>query len=230
MIVQTCGRHDHVGGSWVTEMPFIFSSWALLILLISIILLKVKVVQSCPTLWDPMDYRVLGILQTRILEWVAFPFSKGSSQLRDQTQVFHIAGRFFASRATWEAPNSFERTQSMILGHTHQLPACVWVLSHSAGFFTTEPPGKPSSHLKNNQFTCLFFVYHMAVLCSSLGVTEIGVCNSLWYHHWVEGRGPVSVQWHWTWSLSQLPLSEPSSPSSWRSRCPTLWSTEKPSY
>ena len=118
----------------------------------------------------------------------------------------------------------------MILGHTHQLPACVWVLSHSAGFFTTEPPGKPSSHLKNNQFTCLFFVYHMAVLCSSLGVTEIGVCNSLWYHHWVEGRGPVSVQWHWTWSLSQLPLSEPSSPSSWRSQCPTLWSTEKPSH
>ena len=43
----------------------------------------VKVTQSCPTLWDPMDYTVQGILQARILEWVAFPFSRGSSQPRD---------------------------------------------------------------------------------------------------------------------------------------------------
>ena len=38
---------------------------------------------------------VHGILQARILEWVAFPFSRGSSQPRDQTQVSQIAGRFF---------------------------------------------------------------------------------------------------------------------------------------
>ena len=44
---------------------------------------KVKVTQSCPTLCDPMDYTVYGILQARILEWVAFPFSKGSPQSRD---------------------------------------------------------------------------------------------------------------------------------------------------
>ena len=46
--------------------------------------MKVKVAQSCPTLCDPMDYRVHGILQPRILEWIAFPFSRGSSQPRDQ--------------------------------------------------------------------------------------------------------------------------------------------------
>ena len=40
----------------------------------------VKVTQLCLTFWDPMDYRVHGILQARILEWVAFPFSRGSSQ------------------------------------------------------------------------------------------------------------------------------------------------------
>ena len=45
---------------------------------------KVKVAQSCPTLCDPMDYTVHGILQARILEWVAFPFSRGSSQPRDR--------------------------------------------------------------------------------------------------------------------------------------------------
>ena len=48
---------------------------------------KVKVAQSCVTLCDPMDYTVHGILQARILGWVAFPFSRGSSQPRDQTQV-----------------------------------------------------------------------------------------------------------------------------------------------
>ena len=39
--------------------------------------IKVKVAQSCPTLRDPLDYTVHGILQARILEWVAFPFSRG---------------------------------------------------------------------------------------------------------------------------------------------------------
>ena len=58
---------------------------------------KVKVAQSCPTLCDPMDYTVHGILQARILEWVAFPFSRGSSQLRDRTQISRIAGGFFTS-------------------------------------------------------------------------------------------------------------------------------------
>ena len=51
--------------------------------------MKVKVAQSCLTLCDPMDL-VHGILQARILEWVAFPFSRGSSQLRDRTQVSHL--------------------------------------------------------------------------------------------------------------------------------------------
>ena len=63
----------------------------------------VKVAQSYPTLCDPTDYTVHGILQVRILEWVAFPFSRGSSQPRDQTQVSCIAGEFFTSWATREA-------------------------------------------------------------------------------------------------------------------------------
>ena len=41
--------------------------------------MKVKVVQLCPTVCNPMDYTVHGILQARILEWVAIPFSRGSS-------------------------------------------------------------------------------------------------------------------------------------------------------
>ena len=65
--------------------------------------MKVKVTQSCQTLCDPMDYTVHGIVQARVREWVAFPFSRTSSQPRDQTQVFYNAGRFFTSRATRES-------------------------------------------------------------------------------------------------------------------------------
>ena len=69
---------------------------------------EVNITQSCLTLCDPMDYSlpgssVHGILQARILEWVAVTFSRGSSQPRDQTQVSHIAGRFFTIWATAEA-------------------------------------------------------------------------------------------------------------------------------
>ena len=46
---------------------------------------SVKVTQSCPALCDPMDYTVHELLQARILEWVAIPFSRGSFQPRDQT-------------------------------------------------------------------------------------------------------------------------------------------------
>ena len=65
--------------------------------------MKVKVTESSPTLCDPLDYTVHGILQARILEWVAFPFSRRSSQPRDRTQVSHIAGGFFTSWATRES-------------------------------------------------------------------------------------------------------------------------------
>ena len=56
-----------------------------------------------PPLCDPVDYTVHGVLQARILEWVAFPFSRGSSQPRGRTQISHIAGGFFTSWASWEA-------------------------------------------------------------------------------------------------------------------------------
>ena len=57
----------------------------------------VKVTQSCLSLCNPMDYTAHGILQATRLEWVAFPFSRGSSQPRDQIQVSCIAGGFLTS-------------------------------------------------------------------------------------------------------------------------------------
>ena len=70
--------------------------WAIVVEIVS----EVKVTQLCLTLWDPNDHTVRGILQARILESVAFPFSRGFSQPRDQTEVSRIAGGFFISWTT----------------------------------------------------------------------------------------------------------------------------------
>ena len=71
----------------------------------------VLVTQSCLTLSDPMDCgppasSVHGILQARILEWIAIPFSRGSSRPRAHTQASRIAGIFLTIWATREAPES----------------------------------------------------------------------------------------------------------------------------
>ena len=69
-----------------------------------------EVAQSCPNLCDPVDCSLPGssdhgILQARILEWVAISFSRGSSQPRDRTQVSSIAGRCFNLWAVYEGSN-----------------------------------------------------------------------------------------------------------------------------
>ena len=72
----------------------------------------VLVTQSCLTVFNPIDYSapgssVHGILQARILEWVAIPFSRGSSWHRNWTQVSCIAGKFLTIWATREIPISW---------------------------------------------------------------------------------------------------------------------------
>ena len=80
---------------------------------------KVNVTESCQTLCDPMDYTVHGILQARILECVAFSFSRGSFQPWDGTQVCRIAGGFFSSWATRETLRGW-RWENFLL------PAEIW--------------------------------------------------------------------------------------------------------
>ena len=78
-----------------------------------------KLLQSCLTLCDPMVYSlpgssVHGILQARILEWVAMPSSRGCSRPRDRTRVSsgsHMVGRFF----TTEPPSKLIYTQQRLL-------------------------------------------------------------------------------------------------------------------
>ena len=69
-----------------------------------------KSLQLCPTLCNPMDCSppgssVHGILQARILEWVAMPSSRGSFPPRYGTHFSCIAGEFFSTSATWEDPH-----------------------------------------------------------------------------------------------------------------------------
>ena len=87
----------------------------------------------------------MGIVQARILEWVAMPFSRGSSQPRDRTQVSRIEGRFFTIRTTREAPRilewvayPFSRGSSKPTDQTH-----IFLSPALAGrFFTTMSPEK----------------------------------------------------------------------------------------
>ena len=100
----------------------------LIVVLISLCMkvkVKVLVTRSCLTLCNPMDCSppgssVHGISQARILAWGAIPFSTGSSQPRDRTWLFLLAGRFFTVRATSEA-----------------LTPCVYVSNHHLCTFSS---------------------------------------------------------------------------------------------
>ena len=85
---------------------------------ISIHLWKVKVAQSCLTLSDPMDYTVPGILQARILEWVVFPFTKGSSHPRDRTQVSLTSSHRVSPRILEWVASPFSRGSSWTRNQT----------------------------------------------------------------------------------------------------------------
>ena len=88
-----CGRCHRPWSEPARQPPLTETQMALQALVM--LKVKVKAAQSCPILCDPLDFTVHGILQARTLEWVAFPFSRGSSQPRDRTQVSHTEGRFF---------------------------------------------------------------------------------------------------------------------------------------
>ena len=96
---------------------------------------KVQVAQSCLCLCNPMNYTVHGILQARILEWVAYPFSRGFSRPRNWTRVSCIAGGFFTNWATREAHGLYS---SAIFWKGNPwpglifLPSCVVWLSFTA--------------------------------------------------------------------------------------------------
>ena len=100
-----------------------------------------KLLQSCPTLCDPMDCSppgssVHGILQAKILEWVAIPFSRVSSWCRDQTYISYIsalAGEFFTTSATWEAPIMYFRA------NLTNIPSLLFLIAFVTNYHKSPP-------------------------------------------------------------------------------------------
>ena len=107
---------------------------------------EVKSLQSCPTLCDPVDCSlpsssVHGILQARILEWVAISFSRGSSWPRDRTWVSCIGGRSFnlwATREAWSKSHQNSGTQ-----HPHLCQGLA-ICSHSNIQYSISSQSMPS--------------------------------------------------------------------------------------
>ena len=125
---------QRVGHDW-TELNWDIS---LFILVVSVHILthcmRAKLLQSCPTLCSPMDcsppgFSVHGILQARILEWVAISSSRGSSWLSDWTQVPYVSctgRRVLYTRTTWEAPSSPYHTVNFFQHPGHTFDTFLW--------------------------------------------------------------------------------------------------------
>ena len=136
------------------------------------------VTQLCLTLCDymdcsPPDSSVHGILQGRILEWVAIPFSRGSSQLRDQIPVSHIAGRFFTVWATRQAQNYHMTKQLHYWAYILRKPHFFFFLILFLLYFTLQ--------------YCIGFAIHWHE--SATGVYELPILNRPPTSH------PISSLW-----------------------------------
>ena len=128
-------------------------------------------------LCDPIDCIVHGILQARVLEWVTFPFSRGSSHPRDWTQVSHIAGGFFTS---WAINNlgipQDPKVQREVLLSSRRRPS----LTAKTNVFYFFPPGLPGTDLESQQCHAFWRALHRKQMFKfSLGSWSFAVDNSL---------------------------------------------------
>ena len=166
---------------------------------LQLIKVKVKVTQSCPTLCDPMDYTVHGILQARILEWVAFPFSRRSSWPRNRSGVSCIAGGFFTKWAIREVDRWLKAQlywESLTDFNHISTSKCDWSLIKISHF-----------HSLHTHFCCSV-AQSFSTLCSLMNCTKPGF---LAFHYLPEF---AQTNFHWVNNTIQPshPLSPLSSP------------------
>ena len=146
----------------------------------------------CLTLWDPVDYTVHGILQARILEWVAFPLSKVSSQPRDWTQVSLIAGGFFfTSWATSEAPFCNKAINEWIINKLEIHKILYWLrypcLIRNLFIFECNMWRLCCSLIifnVNSSLYLILFIYHTVITCLLCAKNCAGCCQWLKYDPW----------------------------------------------
>ena len=159
--------------------------------------MKVLDSQSCWTLCDPMGCSppgssVHGILQERILEWVAMPSSKGSSQPRDQTPVSSTAGRFFT-----ESPTSILGFIGKVLGRK-RIYTVFWLLHDNT---QCQKENSSSSESPRRPLTIpISWSSHLCVV-HSLSLTKLViVTNRTWQMWWC-----VSSKVRWQKALQLAP-------------------------
>ena len=122
----------HTPYLWI---PWSTSSWS-----------EVKVSHSCATLCDPMDWTVHGILQARILEWVACPFSRGASQHRDRSNPGFLHCRQILYQLSHKGSPRIQEWVAYPFSRGSSLPRNWTGVSCIAGgfFLSTELSGNPS--------------------------------------------------------------------------------------
>ena len=159
--------------------------------------MKVLVTQSCPTLCNAMDCSppgssVLGILQARILEWVAISSSRGSSWTTDWTKVSHNAGRFLTIWATakllFSSPVVSDSATPWTTAHQASLSLTI---SQSLPKFMSIALVMPSSHL---------ILWHPLLLLPSIFPSTRDFSN----------ESAVCIRWpkYWSFSFSISPSKE----------------------
>ena len=168
--------------------------------------ISLKVAQSCPTLCNPMDYTVHGILQARILEWVAFPSSRGSSQPTEWIGVFCTAGGFFTS---WASREDQEYWSGQPISSPVALPDPGIELGSSALQMDLLPNGKGSYHIT----ICLLFFLSYWIGSSPKGKTILYCWN---VYHWHVAHCPAhsslqniqNIRNHWWRPSVSSPTTE----------------------
>ena len=153
---------------------------------------EVKVAQSCLTLCEPMDYTVHGIPQARILEWVAFPFSTGSSQPRSQIGTSCTAGGFFTNWATREARKrlvQFSSVQSLSRVWLW-LFVTPWTATHQASLSITNSQSLPkpvsieSMMTSNHHILCHPLLLLLSIFPSIEVFSNKSALCSRWPKYW----------------------------------------------
>ena len=134
---------------------------------------------------SPPDSSVHGILQARTLEWVAIPFSRGSSQSRDQIQVFRTAGRFFTIWATREAWSKMSHKSPR--GGSFNLQLCVklsWEINIKRHWKATYSKEKRES--LSTWSSPWWRLYHSLTVSQVLCMCSLGLIlfNPLMAHRW----------------------------------------------
>ena len=137
-------------------------------------MMKVKVAWPCLNICGAMDYTEHGILQARIQEWVAFPFSRESSQPRDWTQVSCFAGRFFYQLSHKGSPRILEWVAYPFSSRSSWPRNQTRVSCIAGGFFTNWAIREVHYHIYMYEMHTLSTLKSCNVMCQTYSLFKRG--------------------------------------------------------